>query len=471
MLLLADWVVPVSSAPVADAGVRVAGGLIVEVGPAAELRARAGDEEVKVFPGCGLLPGLVNSHIHLELSAFRGFSRPSSFGRWMLRLLLARRKLDPDDYEASALWGAYECLRCGVTSVGDTAYGGPAVARAAGEAGLRARVYQEVFGLDDEVIPAALERLESTVRLMQKEASGTPLVEAGVSPHAPYTVSARLYREAARFARRAGLRLATHVAESPAEAELLTRGTGAIARAYRAAGLGDRRGWNPPGLRSLPFVAGTGALTPETLVIHAIQLEREDVATLASSGAAVAHCPRSNARLHCGIAPVRELLAAGVPVGLGTDSLASNDSLDMFVEMRAALQDDAGRAAERCATLEAHAGRESFAAAGLLTPEQVLRMSTLDGARALGWDDRAGSLEAGKSADVIAVSLPGTLRGSTSRRADVIPSIVGRCSAADIIMTMVAGTVLFEQGSPRGTPPLGVTSAYQRARDKLEADR
>jgi cytosine/adenosine deaminase-related metal-dependent hydrolase len=114
VLLLADWVVPVSSAPLADAGVRVAGGKIVEVGPAAELRARCGDEETRSFPGCVLLPGFVNSHTHLELSAFRGFARPSGFGRWMLRLLLARRKLDAADYEDSALWGAYECLRCGV---------------------------------------------------------------------------------------------------------------------------------------------------------------------------------------------------------------------------------------------------------------------------------------------------------------------------------------------------------------------
>ena len=97
MLLLADWVIPVSSAPLADAGVRVAEGRITEVGPAAQLRARYEGDEVRSFPGCALLPGFVNSHTHLELSAFRGFARPSGFGRWMLRLLLARRKLDPAD--------------------------------------------------------------------------------------------------------------------------------------------------------------------------------------------------------------------------------------------------------------------------------------------------------------------------------------------------------------------------------------
>ncbi len=450
MLLLADWVVPVSSAPLADAGVRVAEGRILEVGPAAELRAGCGDEEIRSFPGCALLPGFINSHTHLELSAFRGFAPPSSFGPWMLRLLLARRKLHTADYEASALWGAYECLRCGITSLADTAYDGVAVARAAGGAGLRARVYQEVFGLDDAVLPATMERLESAVGRLQKEAAAVgPLVEAGVSPHAPYTVSASLYREAARFARRAGLRLATHVAESPAEVELLARGTGPIVRAYQAARLWNSGSWRPPQLRPIAYVGAAGALTPETLVIHAVQVDEEEIEFLASSGAAVAHCPRSNARLRCGAAPIAELLAAGVPVGLGTDSLASNDSLDMFAEMRTALRTSEQRA--------------SAAGSSPLTAEQALRLATLEGARALGWGDRTGSLEPGKSADVVAVRLP---RGAAAPPPDPVgltASLVRLASSDDVRMTMAAGKVLFDGG----TPADAVASGYRSARHKL----
>ena len=113
------------------------------------------------------LPGFVNSHSHLELSAFRGFARPSGFGRWMLNFLLARRKLDHADFEASALWGAYECARCGITSLADTAYDGRAVARAAGAAGLRARVYQEVFGLDDATLRGSRPSKEEPARRLQ----------------------------------------------------------------------------------------------------------------------------------------------------------------------------------------------------------------------------------------------------------------------------------------------------------------
>ena len=453
MLLLADWVVPVSSAPLSGAGVRVAEGRILEVGPAAELRARCGDEEIRSFPGCALLPGFVNSHTHLELSAFRGFARPSGFGTWMLRLLLARRTLDAADYEASALWGAHECLRCGITSLADTAYDGVAVTRAAGTAGLRARVYQEVFGLDDAVLPATMERLESAVGRLQEEAAAAGLpIEAGVSPHAPYTVSARLYREAARFARRAGLRLATHVAESPAEVELLARGTGAIARAYRAAQLWNAGSSRPPQLRPVAYVGAAGALTPDTLLIHAVQVNGEEVTLIASSGAAVAHCPRSNARLRCGAAPVADLLAAGVPVGLGTDSLASNDSLDMFAEMRAAM--------------EAGEQRASVHDSSPLTAEQALRMATLEGARLLGWGDRTGSLEPGKSADVIAVSLPGGGAPPPPGPAGLIASLVRSAGADDVRMTMAAGKVVFDGG----TPAAEVASGYRTARDKLGLD-
>ena len=495
MLLLADWVIPVSSAPLADAGVRVVEGRIVEVGPAAQLRAREG-EEVRSFPGCALLPGFINSHVHLELSAFRSFARPSTFGRWMLNFLFARRKLDRADFEASALWGAYECARCGVTSLADTAYDGHAVVRAVAVAGLRARVYQEVFGLDDATLPRTMERFEALIeRLQQEAAPAAPLVEVGVSPHAPYTVSPRLYREAARFARRAGLRLATHVAESQAEVELLTRGTGSIAKAHRLAHLWTGAPWSPPRVRPLEYVASAGALSVDTLVIHAVEVDQAEVGVLAASGAAVAHCPRSNARLRCGIAPVADYLAAGVPVGLGTDSLASNDSFDMFAEMRAALAaaesrrgpadggaDSPGSGAARSAP-----ACPAAAAAPLLTAETALRMATLEGARALGWGRLTGSLESGKSADIIAVLLPtaGTsweghpAQAGGATRAAVRPwapaygqvsptalvdALVAGGKAADVRMTMTAGKVVFNGESP----PAEVFSGFRSAREKLD---
>lgn len=428
MLLEATWVVPIEGPPIKDGALVVAGGEIAAVGPSAELRARYPGESVETYDGCALLPGLVNTHTHLDYSAFRKFSHARGFGPWMLCILLASRRLDIDDFAASALWGAHECVRCGVTSIADASSKGRTVALAARAAGLRARVYLEVFGLDDAALPETIGRLEARLLKCERELEGgpqttpggpaagsaSPRVEWGVSPHAPYTVPPRLYHEVAHFARHAGLRMVTHVAESEAEVEILTKESSAIAKAYKAANLWKRQHWAPPGISPVQYVARTGALGPDMLAVHVVKVDSADIATLAATGTAVAHCPRSNLRLRGGISPVADMRAAGIVVGLGTDSLASNDSLDMFDEMRAAL--DVSRARE-----------------APLTPATVIRMATLDGARALGWDHLVGSLEVGKRADVIAVQLPDIKAG------DSVEALVASASAADVRMTMIDG--------------------------------
>jgi 5-methylthioadenosine/S-adenosylhomocysteine deaminase len=211
-------------------------------------------------------------------------------------------------------------------------------------------------------------------------------------------------------------------------------------------------------MRPVEYVAAAGALSPDTLVIHAVEVDEAEVAILAASGAAVAHCPRSNARLRCAAAPVAELLQAGVIVGLGTDSLASNDSLDMFAEMRAALAVAHGRAAAGSA-----AGFGAVPAP--LSPEQVFRMATLEGARALGWGSLTGTLEAGKSADLIAVRLPAGPASAAvpAPGASPLDALVGGASAADVRLTMVAGSVVFSAG----VPPAADLSGYRAAREKL----
>jgi cytosine/adenosine deaminase-related metal-dependent hydrolase len=538
-LLQADWVLPISGPPLHLGAVVVQDGEIVAVGDADHLRSELWAEPVIEFPGCVLMPGLVNTHTHLEYSAFQGLLAPGGFGRWMLGLLRARRKLDLDDYAASALWGAHECARSGVTCIADTTYEGWIVGRAAAAAGLRARVYVEAFGLDDSQLPAAMERLEERVDKLREEcgpgacrktkprppgsterhdrafsvapvallahvcatlpasfsracpalpeggasfpdrllagaaSSGAApsrrnLVEAGVSPHAPYTVSARLYREVARFARHEKLNLATHLAESQAEVDLLTGKKNPITRAYQAANLWTGQNWTPPRLRPVQYLARTGALTPEALAIHVVQADAEDIAALAATGAGVAHCPRSNLRLHCGRAPVADMRAAGIMVGLGTDSLASNDDLDLFAEMRAALTVSRARAA-------------AGAPLPALTPGDVLRMATLEGARALGLDALVGTVEPGKRADLIAVRLSHTpadahqtspVEGPTDPTdggetlPDLITLLVNNASAADVRMTMVDGRVIFDAGEQPAMPP-EVVETFNVARKKL----
>ncbi len=459
MLIVGDWVVPVSSPPIAGGAVLVRDTEIAAVGPAAELRARYPDEEVSEHPGCALLPGLINAHTHLDYSAFLGIRRSGGFMRWIIRLTRARMRLDSEDLAASALWGAHECLRQGVTSIADTSFGGSTVALAARAAGLRARVYLEVFGLDDDRLPETLERLE-TALARARAASGAnragdadgaggghgfeDRVEWGVSPHATYTVSQPLYREVARFARRSGLRMATHVAESKTEVRLSNGGAGLATLVYGAASLLTGGRWRLPSKRPLQYVAETGALGTDMLVVHAVQMDGADIKTLAASGAPVAHCPRSNENLGCGIAPVAAMKAAGVVVALGTDSLASNDGLDMLAEMRAAL--------------EASHSRAQKADTEALLPSEILRMATLDGARALGWEARAGSLEVGKRADITVVSLPGTVSSSTSPEDLALAVMQGQ-----VRMTVAEGRVAYAGEAT----PAEVSASFAAVRMKL----
>ena len=456
MLLEADWILPISGPPMADCAVAVADGKIVEVGPAAELRARRAGEEVRRFPGCVLMPGLVNVHSHLEYSAFHGFSRSCGFGEWMLRLLLARRKLTVDDYAVSARWGARECARAGMTCLADTSFEGWTSARAAGEAGLRARVHLEVIGLDDADLPKIMERMEA--RLAVLDAACGPLVEPGLSPHAPYSVSPRLYRELARFARREDLRLATHVAESKSEVELLEHGTGAIAQAYKAAQLWKGQRWSPPGVSPVAFLEQSDALGSEMLAVHCVQLDGNDVAVLARSGATVAHCPRSNWRLQCGTAPAAELRAAGIAVGLGTDSLASNESLDLFAEMRAAVEMSRGRRTDPGGAVvpPLQSGLDETA---------TLRMATLEGAAALGFEARLGSLEVGKEADIIAVCMPAEGAADSGLAALIVSST----TAANVRLTMVGGTVIFDRDATPGEKD-DLDEEFAAVRKKLGLD-
>ncbi len=301
-------------------------------------------------------------------------------------------RLDADDLAASALWGAHECLRYGVTSIADTSYGGGTVASAALTTGLRARVYLEVFSLDDDRLGATMERLSASLETAQAESGAAARLEWGISPHAPYTVSQPLYREVAELARRSGLRMASHVAESTTEVRLLARGSAPAALAYRLAGRLTGGRWRLSATRPVQYLAEAGALGADMLAVHAVQVDRKDIDTLAASGSAVAHCPRSNTALRCGEAPVVAMRMAGITVGLGTDSLASNESLDMLAEMRAALQVSQARA--------------TWAGTCALAPSEVVRMATLDGACALGWGGVIGSLEAGKRADIAVVYLP-----------------------------------------------------------------
>ena len=377
----ARWVVPISSPPIRDGVVAVQGSRIEFVGTLDDAPPGSDDDLGDVL----LLPGLVNAHTHLELTAMRGFLEDLDFRRWILRLTNARRAvLDRDALLDSARYGLEEGIRAGITSYADTSESG-VVMQAMREAGVRGIMYQEVFGPDPrqsaESIAGLREKI-SGLRYLE-----TPLVRVGVSPHAPYTVSDDLFRATTELARELALPMAVHIAESALEQQLVVDASGAFADGLRRRGIGlDRRASS-----SIQLLADLRVLDVAPLLIHCVRVDAGDIATIAASQSAVAHCPVSNAKLGHGIAPLTELLAAGIVVGLGSDSMASNNRMDMLEEARGTLLGQRAR-------MRSHETPEAI---------DVLEMATIGGARAIGVDQLVGTLEAGKQADLAAFALDG----------------------------------------------------------------
>ena len=433
----ARWVVPITSEPVRDGVVAVDGDRIVFVGPHEE--APPGDDHD--LGDALLLPGLVNAHTHLELTAMRGFLEDLDFRRWILRLTAARRDvLDADALLDSARYGIEEGLRAGVTTYADTSDSG-VVVRAMREAGVRGIVYQEVFGPDPAQCDASITALRQKVAGLRY--LETPLVRVGVSPHAPYTVSDPLFRATTEFARQHGLRMAIHAAESDEEQRLVADGAGPFADGLRGRGIHvGIRGRSP-----IDLLDRLGVLDVQPLLIHCVRADDGDIAAIVRTGCAVAHCPISNAKLGHGTAPLIELLAAGVTVGLGSDSVASNNRMDLLEEARVALL--AQRAvAQLCDAPQA---------------ADLIELATIAGARALGIDAQVGSLEEGKQADLAAFAIEPAVPIQ-----DPVAALVFSISGARARFVSVAGRVLVRDGELLSARP-GLAERMQMLADALAA--
>ena len=417
----ARWIVPVTSPPEANGIVAVDGDRIAYAGPASE--APPGDEVN--LGNVILMPGLINVHCHLELTAMRGFLEDLDFRRWILRLTSARQAvLDNDALLDSARYGIEEGLRAGITTFADTSDSAVGL-QAMREAAVRGIVYQEVFGPDPSQCAKSIAGLrEKLAGLRYLE---TPLVRVGVSPHAPYTVSDDLFKATANLAREMQLPVAVHIAESELEWELVANGSGGFADGLRRRGIEVA----PRGESPVALLEACGVLATRPLLIHCVRVNAADVGRIASSSSAVAHCPVSNAKLGHGVAPLLDLLEVGIPVGLGSDSMASNNRMDLLEEARVALL--AQRAtAQLCDAPEAG---------------DMIELATIAGARALGIDAQVGSLEEGKQADLAAFAIEPAVPIQ-----DPVAALVFSISAARARFVTVAGRVLIRDGelvSPR----------------------
>jgi 5-methylthioadenosine/S-adenosylhomocysteine deaminase len=423
----AEWVLPVGGEPIAGGAVLVgAGGRIEAVGTDAAVPRPLRAASVNLG-AAALLPGLVNAHSHLELTALRGLVRDRPFGAWLLAVRAIKDGLDAAAFRASARWGVLEGFAAGITTQGDCGSTLQAAA-ALDELGGRGVAFHEVFGPDPAACAEVMAGLGRALPTL--EAHRSERVAVGVSPHAPYTVSDALLAAVVALAPGRRLKIAMHVAESPEERELMEEGRGPFADSLRARGI-------PVQVRgpTVRWLERTGFLACRPLLIHCVTAGADDFEAVRRSGATVAHCPWSNAVLGHGRADLGAMRRAGLTVGLGTDSVAAGGRPDLFAEAR-------------------------LAALGLeLSPREMLRLVTADGAAALGLEG-VGVLEPGAWGDLAAVGLAAPAFGAAG---EPEAAVAWGATASDVVFAAVAGRVVYARGRWPGVRMGAERRAYRTA--------
>ena len=423
----ARWLMPEASSTLKDHALAVRDTQIIAVAPRQELVRRYPHAIMRDYGEAMIVPGFVNAHTHLELTALRNYLEDveQDFFAWLRKLTVTKyERLTPEDLRDSAAWGAIEAVRAGVTCVGDAADFGAMSFDAIREVGLRAVVYQEVFGPDEREAGERLAGLQDKVELLR--AGETSLVRAGVSPHAPYTVSPALLARVARYAVDESLPLMIHAAESRAETELIQHNRGAFAKSLADRGIA----WRSPGCSPIEHLARCGILAARPLLAHCIRVDDRDIETIRASGASIAHNPKSNLKLHHGRAPFKRFLRARIATGIGSDSVASNNTCDSLEEARFAFL------LARLDTID-DALDPAMRAVGIT---ETLDAITRGGAQALRLGHQTGRLAVNKQADFAVIRLGSAHQTPTN---DLAAALLLNSSARDCIATVIAGREVY----------------------------
>ncbi|MEW6741149.1 MAG: amidohydrolase family protein [Planctomycetota bacterium] len=405
--------------------VRVDGGRIVEiaslegrrdVGVASRTRGADSPRARLVLTSGVLIPGLVNAHAHLDLTALAGrIDGSRGFLPWVRGLVALRSRLDGNEQREAVRAGIEASIRSGTTSIGDIDSFGVSW-REIARGGLRGVAYRELLGFSPAAIEAA--RVAAAAWLEQPLPAPSRLAK-GFSPHAPYSTSIELYALACQVGRSPETALCTHAAETREERTFLERGEGEMAELLRALSpTGDRLPFPRQG--PVQFLAESRFLGPTRALVHANYLSPDEMDLIATARSPVIYCPRSHLFFGHERHPVAELLARGVTVALGTDSLASNTTLGILDEMAAVRQ----------------LRRD-------LEPGAVLAMATTGGARALGLR-HTGVLAPGAHADLVGLSGPTPLPRAHEELLDWVMS-----GEVTVVLCMVGGEVLAQAGATR----------------------
>jgi len=388
-----------------DGAVAVKGDQIIAVGKSNQLEKSFQASQVMDCGGNVLMPGLVNAHTHVAMNLLRGLADDLRLDVWLLGYIMPveREFVTPEFVRLGTSLACAELIRSGVTAFADMYYFEDQVAEATAEAGLRAVCCQTILKFPSPDADSYEEALAASEKLIQKWLDH-PLITPAVAPHAAYTATVDILQQAAALAQRYHVPLHIHVAETAQEVE------------------DSIRELNMP---VVPYIKKQHVLDANVIAAHCVHIDEGEMHTLQHHQAGIAHNPTSNLKLSSGIAPVRRMLEIGLHVGIGTDGVSSNNDLDMFEEMR----------------LTALLAKGSTGNPTAVPAKTALAMATRMGAEAIHIADQAGSLEAGKKADLIVVDIH-NLHNSPHFRKDpesIYAQLVYAAKSTDVLDVMVNG--------------------------------
>ena len=428
MLLLARYVLPVSSDFIENGAILVQDGKIAAVGKAADLRAQYPDEEERDFGLAALMPGFVDCYAQLEQTILRGILNDIPYALWRAFIEQKRSLLDEDVWHDSALLGAYEAVTSGITTVGDLVPNRNSF-DAIKQIGLRGVVYRQVGARERKEITGEMERAAADIQAWSDASDGR--IRVGIGPESLYTCHPEVLGEVAAFATQTHTPVAIRAAVCKEEYEFIKYGyapfaVGAQTDGFESIQYNQSTALLPTGYSPVKYALNWEIFdVPECLAIHCVKVDDQDVRQLAERDVRICACPRANAKLGMGVAPIIAMRKAGLTVGLGTDSSAACDSLDPMEEMRFTML-----------IQRAVGGKDGF-----INGPSMVRMATLDSARALGIDHLVGSLEPGKLADIVAVDLSNSSQVPTHFP---YSAVIHTAERKNIVMTMVEGKVVYD---------------------------
>ncbi len=383
---------------IADGAVAIKDEAIVALGPTDDLLRDYTADTVVDCHDCAIMPGLINSHTHVPMTLLRGLADDLRLDVWLMGYMMPveRKFVTPEFVRIGTLLGCAEMIRSGITTFADMYYFEDAVAEATAQVGLRAVLAESILKFPTPDADSYEDAIEYC-RVFIEKWKGHALIVPAVGPHAHYTCPPEVLEACVTLATEYNVPLHTHVSETALEVEESRK---------------------QHGMPVVPWIRRSGLLETQLIAAHCVHVDTGEILTLQHAGAGVVHNPSSNMKLASGVAPVPEMIASNVKLGLGTDGTASNNDLDMFEEMRLA----------------------SFIAKGVsrdplaVPAKTTLMLATIGGARAVHLDHLTGSLEVGKRADVILVDLTGLHNTPRfAREPDMVYSqIVYACKSTDV---------------------------------------